>query len=148
MDKGRKGVHTETVFELIQLDDRSVPVDVNLDYDPGEPHAVQLTLALLGGDPVTWLVGRELLSKGLATRAGDGDIHIEPLSERTALMEFRSADGEAWFRIPVVEIAEFLHDTYEVIPQNRESEWLDVDGAVIRLVAQDADFGEAKRKDR
>jgi hypothetical protein len=148
MDNVRQGTHAETVFELIQLDDRPIPVDVNLDYDPKDPHAIRITLALLGSDPVTWLVGRALLANGLTSPSGEGDIRVAPVSDDTALLEFRSADGEAWFRILIPEIAEFLEDTYEVVPQNCESEWLDLDGALSKLIAEDADLGEANRKDR
>jgi hypothetical protein len=148
MEKIRRGIHTETVFELIQLDDRCVPVDVDLDYDPQEPHAIRISLALQGSEPVKWVVGRELLSDGLITRTGDGDVRVMPLSDDAALMEFRSADGEAWFRMPSGEIAEFLQDTFEVVPRNRESEWIDLDDTLSRLPADDSDLGELKRRDR
>jgi hypothetical protein len=148
MDKIKQGTHTETVFELIQLDDRPVPVDIDLNYDLREPHAVRLTLALAGGEPVTWLVGRALLADGLTTRSGEGDIRLSPLSQTIALLELRSADDQAWFRVPTPEITEFLRDTYDLVPQNRELEWLDLDAALTRLLTEDAELGDAKRKDR
>jgi hypothetical protein len=148
MDKTLQGTHTETVFELIQLDDRPVPVDADLNYNAQQPHSVRLTLALAGSDPVTWLIGRGLLADGLTTRTGDGDIRLMPLSEDAALLELRSTEMQAWFRIPTREIAEFLADTYEVVPRNRESEWLDLDSALIKLIAEGTALGDGKRKDR
>jgi hypothetical protein len=148
MDKIHPGIQAETVFELIQLDDRSVPVDVTLAYEAGQPHAVHLTLVLAGSDSVAWLVSRDLLAEGFVAPVGDGDIRLSPLSDQHALLELRSAEGEAWFRIPTDEMLDFLEDSYQLVPKNREAEWLDMDSSLSALLAVDVDLGDANRKDR
>jgi hypothetical protein len=132
-------VCAETVFDLVDLDQRAVPVDVELSYHTGDPHAVRLRLALRGCTPVTWLVSRSLLAEGMLATTGEGDVRLWPLSNDHALLELRSDEGVATFRAPVPELEEFLADTYDVIAPSREAEWLDIDAALEGLLTAEAE---------
>jgi Streptomyces sporulation and cell division protein, SsgA len=138
MDNIAKRVGRKTVFELIRLDDGQLSVDVDLSYDTRHPHTVRLTLAMAGGVRVTWLVSRAMLAEGLTTPVGVGDVRFLPLSPQTSLLLLRSGGDQAWFRMPVVEIAEFLGATHDLVPADRECEWFDFDAALATVLAEDA----------
>jgi hypothetical protein len=46
-----------------------------------------------------------------------------------------SPDGNALFEVPRSVLVRFLRRTYVVVPRGRETEYLDVDAAVNRLLA-------------
>ena len=52
------------------------PVYAELRYRCDDPFAVQMRLSIPGSQLVTWTVGRDLLSTGLAQPSGLGDVHI------------------------------------------------------------------------
>src|SRR5664280_3880046 len=54
------------------------PVHAELRYRCDDPFAVQMRLSIPGSQLVTWTVGRDLLSTGLAQPSGLGDVHIYP----------------------------------------------------------------------
>src|SRR3954451_7948540 len=67
-------------------------------YDARDPYAVSITFgpARVGGkDPVTWLVGRELLRAGLDRPTGDGDVRVGPAARSDVLfLHLRTHSGE------------------------------------------------------
>jgi len=54
------------------------PVHAELQYRCDDPFAVQMRLSIPGSQLVTWTVGRDLLSTGLAQPSGLGDVRIYP----------------------------------------------------------------------
>ncbi len=50
-------------------------------------------------------------------------------------MALSSPDGNALFEVPRSVLVRFLRRTYVVVPRGRESDHLDVDAAVNRLLA-------------
>jgi len=148
MSKRDKHIHTESVFQLVQLDDRPLPVDVDLDYDIDDPYAVRMTLAIPGIEPVSWRVGRDLLCEGLRGIAGEGDVRVRTISNDTVLLELKSPDADAWFNVPAGELAEFLDDTYAAVPMYLESEWIDMDDALHALLTEAAEQTRLGRTDR
>jgi hypothetical protein len=136
MMTNRARVHLETAFELIQLDDRPVTVDVELEYDALDPYAVRIELAAPGGPRVPWVLGRELLLAGLHAPAGEGDVRLQPIAGDIALLELRSEQGQAWFHLPISQIAQFLDDSYDIVPKDQESDRLgdDFDAALHALL--------------
>jgi hypothetical protein len=131
-----KGAHTETVFELIRFEDRPIPVDVDLDFDAADPLAVRISLALHAGEPVAWVVGRDLLTAGLQAPSGAGDVRLQPVADNVALLELTSVDGQSRFYVPISDLAEFLDESYVIVARHRESDRLapDLDHALRTLL--------------
>jgi hypothetical protein len=92
-----------------------------------------------GGGPVSWSFARELLVTGLDEPAGIGDVRVwpswaSPRGDFVALA-LSSPDGNALFEVPRSILVRFLRRTYVAVPRGRESDHLDVDTAVNRLLA-------------
>ena len=61
------------------MDDRGIrhEIDTVLSYAASDPFAVAMTFVTSDGDLV-WTFGRDLLIRGTAAPAGDGDVHVSP----------------------------------------------------------------------
>ena len=66
--------------------------------------------------------------------AGAEPLNKPPRGDFVALA-LSSPDGNALFEVPRSVLVRFLRRTYVVVPRGRESEHLDVDAAVNRLLA-------------
>src|SRR3712207_7533550 len=86
---------------------------------------------------VSWSFARELLVTGLDEPAGIGDVRVWPWATPRGdfvALALSSPDGNALFEVPRSVLVRFLRRTYVVVPRGRESEHLDVDAAVNRLL--------------
>ncbi|MHA6761639.1 SsgA family sporulation/cell division regulator [Streptacidiphilus sp. PAMC 29251] len=100
-------------------------VDVTLGYNPADPYAVRLTFHLPGDEPVTWILGRELLLDGINCRSGEGDVVVEPVAgEDPDFPDVRillsSPAGTAVLYSPALPLIEFLGRTDQVLPLGQE----------------------------
>jgi len=111
-------------------------VSAELEYDTRDPYAVALVLHA-GPSVIRWLFGRDLLTDGLLTRCGDGDVRIGPAADPALVfVELSSPDGAAVLEAPATEIAEFLDRTYDVVPGGGETGWFDFDEEMQKLSYQ------------
>lgn len=133
-------VATHLVME--QLDDvaglTTHPLDVTLSYDPADPIALTLTLHVEPA-PVRWTFARELLTDGMFEPTGDGDVCVWPCLDLTGasvvMLELTSPSGEFLGRLATRDVAPFVRRMLAVVPLGSESDQLDLDALVERLVA-------------
>ncbi len=93
-----------------------------LRYSAHDPWAVRLVLLLEESGPdtpesVEWVFSRELLTSGLASPIGEGDVRVR-VEGRTAVVELA---GQAGVLLPLDGLVEFLADAYDVVPTGGES---------------------------
>lgn len=133
-------VEVETSLRLVTPDATGLPVRASLRFDPEDPYAVHVLFHAESatGEPVGWSFARELLVTGLDEPAGIGDVRVWPWNSTRGdfvALALSSPDGNALFEVPRSVLVRFLRRTYIAVPRGRESEHLDVDAAVTRLLA-------------
>lgn len=112
-------IGTATVVEFIRPDGTVEPMNVDLQYRSDDPHAVTLRFHTRDQES-TWLVGRELLSDGLLSPAGIGDVRLRPHAGDVLVLELFTEDSHAVFHLSSDELNRFLQSTYAVVPAGRE----------------------------
>ncbi|MFL6239621.1 MAG: SsgA family sporulation/cell division regulator [Actinomycetes bacterium] len=130
-------ISTALNLSLVVPGDEPLPVDATLEYDVADPFAVHLVIAA-GDGLVRWSFSRDLLTEGVKTPAGEGDVRIIPVgarNERRIRVVLSSPDGAATLEAPLGEMVEFLTATYAAVPSGTESDLLDVDALVAQLLA-------------
>ncbi|WP_309221657.1 SsgA family sporulation/cell division regulator [Streptomyces sp. Act143] len=108
-------------------------------YDPDAPWVVSVELAVEHGPRVLWRIGREILQQGLHSVSGLGDIQMWPSSfgdGATARLQLTSRDTAALFELPVPPLAQWLADTYELVPAGAELSEIDWDAATADLLQE------------
>ncbi len=140
-------VEVETSLWLVARDADALPVRASLRYDPDDPYAVHVLFHAesTGGEPVRWSFARELLLTGLDEPAGVGDVRVWPWARPPEsgasrrgdfiTLVLSSPEGNALFEVPRSVLVRFLRRTYVAVPRGRESDHLDLDGMVNRLLA-------------
>jgi hypothetical protein len=95
---------------------------------------VHIAFCVGKGEPVEWMVARDLLSTGMWRRSGVGDVTVGPsvgsatgASGSVMNIEISSPNGHAHFEAAVKEISNFLRRTYQVVPAGEESVHLDAE---------------------
>lgn len=108
-----------------------------LRYDPTDPFAVRLVVCPGVDAPVEWVFARELLAHGIAEPAGEGDVTIEPLrtAGRRQLQITLATDRVASLCTPIDRVAEFLVETYALVPSGCELDAVDLDAEIAQLFA-------------
>ena len=112
-------IGTATVVEFIRPDGMVEPMNVDLQFRSDDPHAVTLRFHTSDQES-TWLVGRELLSEGLTSPAGIGDVRLRPDHGDVLVLELFTEDSHAVFHLSAGELGRFLDSTYAVVPAGRE----------------------------
>ncbi|MFF2080069.1 SsgA family sporulation/cell division regulator [Kitasatospora sp. NPDC058162] len=120
-----------------------VPVDAELRFDASLPYAACLAFPLTPcgctGDAarVCWYFSRELLDEGRLGPVGSGDVQIRPGPGGEVLITLRGPVGRAVLSTPEHLVTAFLADTFALVPAGSESDHLDVDAALARLLPAD-----------
>jgi hypothetical protein len=130
-------ISTTLTLSLVLPGDEPLPVDASLEYDATDPFAIHLDIAT-GDGMVRWSIARELLTQGVETPAGFGDVRIIPIGGRhgrRVRLALTSPDGAATLEAPLAEMVEFLAATYAAVPSGCESDLLDLDSLVAQLLA-------------
>ncbi len=114
-------------------------LEAELRYDPADPFAVSLAIGVDCGEPVVWTFARELLSAGVNSAAGEGDITLEPeLSEgfgvERRLRITLATDCMATMLASADRVVEFLVETYAVVPTGAELDRVDLDAEIAALL--------------
>ncbi len=123
----------EVGLRLAVPDRTAVPLVARLDYAASDPYAIKVAFHTGEEDPVEWIFARELLTVGIMRPAGEGDVRVWPGSsegERVINISLSSPFGKAHFDAPVSPLAEFLHETYEIVPAGQEEEHVDLDDEI------------------
>lgn len=131
-------VTSEISLQLVVPGDASVPLPVSLRYEAGDPYAVHATFRTGRGEGVEWVFARELLAAGSLGPAGEGDVRVWPgehHGEPSVFVALTSPDGEALLAAPAEELTSFVQRTYGTVPPGAESRHVDVDSALVQLLA-------------
>ncbi len=118
----------------------ALPVRADLRYDVSDPYAVQMsfhTSSQSRGDVVQWTFARQLLSSGVAAPSGEGDVKVWPSTGSgpdVVCLALSSPSGRALFEVPLVDLVQFLGETYEAVPSGGESAHVDVDAELALLL--------------
>jgi hypothetical protein len=108
-----------------------------LQYDRKDPFAVRMAFpapATLEGTEVSWEFSRELLTTGMDTPAGVGDVRIRPFGHNRTALEFHAVEGIAMVHVRTSELRRFLKRAQALVPVGDEYRFLDLDGALTDLL--------------
>ncbi|MER5201286.1 SsgA family sporulation/cell division regulator [Streptomyces sp. NPDC002755] len=117
-------------------DELPVPLPAELRYDTSDPYAVCLSLGAPVARPVDWVFSRALLTEGLRTPSGIGDVMVIPRHGgglRTVRIVLRSNAGAALIEIATRPVAAFLRKTVSLVSPGTESRHIDMDRALTEL---------------
>lgn len=122
-------------LELLHDEGRITSLEASLIYEPADPYAVTLDIALPDGDKRTWLFGRTLLADGMAQRAGagGGDVVIWPCQNDELHITLRSPEGTADLHTVMDDVDSFLEMTYAAVPRGEELDAVDVDSELNEI---------------
>lgn len=134
-------VSAEFPVRLVVLEQElAVDLLASLHYTAADPYAVRLAFHLGPDDHVEWVVARDLLSGGLETGTGPGDVRVwparpgDPASGPAIYIELTSPAGGALFEVPRGDLADFLRDTTRIVPHGTERAFIDIDGELADLL--------------
>jgi hypothetical protein len=111
-------------------------LDAELHYDIGDPFAVTLHIGTDCDEPVVWVFARDLLSAGVATPAGEGDITVEParMAGERMLRITLATDCVATMLAPSDTVVEFLVESYARVPTGTETDHVDFEAEIASLL--------------
>ena len=136
--KATSGLAQDIEMDCVDAAGQSMKLDASLGYQPSDPYAVAVTFRTPGGD-VVWTFARELLARGLAAPAGEGDVHVWPClssdGRAVIIIELRSPDGELLVQAPALEITAFVNQSIALVPEGAESSQFDIDELIGQLLA-------------
>lgn len=108
--------------------DLEIPMELVFSYDPADPWAVRVSFEQ-PGEPVEWVLSRELLRTGIRTACGTGDVRLWPLRRggRGGRLRIRLGgtglpvlvDVDRW------ALRAWLSATYRAVPAGTEAERID-----------------------
>jgi hypothetical protein len=113
-------------------------VPAELRYTSRDPYAVTLTFHSRC-QSVPWTFARTLLSCGLTTRTGDGDVHTWPdvndEGHPVVAIELCSREDRALVDVDVPDAVDFITGTYTIVAAGKESLHLDLDATIAAIRA-------------
>ncbi|MEY9933975.1 hypothetical protein ABH926_008638 [Catenulispora sp. GP43] len=132
---------------VVTSDERMAGVPAVLRYRSDDPFAVRL--AFLDVDPgadgegegdgeivdgIEWVFARDLLTDGLHTPTGEGDVRVWPFGPGDLMIELRSGASTALVITPQAAVRLFLCHIYAIVPAGAEPGYLNLDRELARLV--------------
>ncbi|HEX3785869.1 MAG TPA: SsgA family sporulation/cell division regulator [Pseudonocardiaceae bacterium] len=137
MDRQHTTITAPAIFGLLGKDGVATPVPAQLRYRTQDPFAITISFAVGPGRVIEWMLDRDLLTSGITAHAGQGDIRIMPAPNQPELVfiGLNSPSGKAALRTFAIDLTEFLHRTYDLVPEGTEELWSDMDGLLAQLLA-------------
>ncbi|MDP9437019.1 MAG: SsgA family sporulation/cell division regulator [Actinomycetota bacterium] len=135
-------VHAELELHLVVPGGPTLPVRADLRYAADDPWAVHVAFhtGADGDGTVRWIFARQLLTDGISTSVGEGDVRLWPSmgsgGERVLSLAMTSPSGSALFEIDRDAVVEFLQQTYLVVPTGTEETVIDLDAELAGLLAE------------
>ena len=133
-------IRSTAVFDLVGPPNPPVPVQVEMRYDTRDPYAVQAAFRTGRAGWVEWVFSRDLLTEGLITAAGAGDVRIRP-SEGDSRGRSRSSSARPRATPPSAPRAARCRSsstrTHEIVAPGAEDDWLDLEHALGLLLSSD-----------
>ncbi len=132
-------VTAELELRLVVPGGPSLPIRAGLRYETADPWAVRVAFQTGGeGDGVVeWMFARQLLTDGVATTVGEGDVRVWPTQvdgDYFVNLAMASPSGSALFEIDRDALVEFLQQTYLAVPTGSEEEVVDLDAELALLL--------------
>ncbi|MFB6815526.1 SsgA family sporulation/cell division regulator [Streptomyces sp. NPDC056347] len=124
-------------MHLVLAPHEHVTVPARLRYRPNDPYAVSFAFRTGAESPVTWTFARDLLADGLLRLAGEGDVLLWPSGtghHAVLNIALSSPAGRARLAAPLREVTDWLTRTYQLVPAGRETDDLDVEAELCRLL--------------
>lgn len=108
-----------------------------LRYDPNDPLAVTLAIGTECEAPVVWIFGRDLLAQGVNCISGEGDITVEPASDRETreILFTLATDCLATMTADRDKVLEFLVASFTAVPSGCEMDRIDFDTEIAALLS-------------
>ncbi|HET8560949.1 MAG TPA: SsgA family sporulation/cell division regulator [Marmoricola sp.] len=126
----------------LQMLDAAEALTGTFRYAPADPWAVTVELHSPTGATVTWTFARDLLVHGRYEPVGDGDVHVWPCLSMDAsavvVIELDPGEHGVLLEASARELTAFVDETLAVVPAGTESEQLDIDAALSRLLSGSA----------
>jgi hypothetical protein len=138
-------ISAELGLRLVIPQQTIVPLVASLYYSGSDPYAVRMAFHVGTDEPVEWIFARDLLTSGIESPQGEGDVKVWP-SERSSTeghdldmigtadtdyavlnIELSSPFGEAHFEAPAQAMSAFLGRTYHIVPAGQESNYIDIE---------------------
>ncbi|MFF6906752.1 SsgA family sporulation/cell division regulator [Streptomyces sp. NPDC012389] len=116
---------------------RMETLPATLSYDRKDPFAVRMAFpapATLEGTEVSWEFSRELLTAGVDTPTGEGDVRVRPFGYERTVLEFHAAEGIAMVHVRTAELRHFLERAQELVPVGDEYRYLELDRNLTDLL--------------
>ncbi|MFD5486477.1 SsgA family sporulation/cell division regulator [Streptomyces virginiae] len=105
------------------------PLRATFEWSSGDPLEVEVTFHPVGADDVTWVIGRDLLARGLRTLAGTGEVRVRPSAgpgrAGQVLLRLGTAPPYALFLLDRAGLESWLEKTWTAVPAGAEAERLD-----------------------
>jgi hypothetical protein len=137
MKKSLEVVERQVAVQLVVSHVYSLPLCVRLRYEPADPYVVRAAFFVDCGEPVEWVLGRDLLAGGLEGSAGHADVRIWSAAGRgdeSIYIALGSSAGTALLEVPVQDISSFLEDTEALVPRGTEAGLIDWDAELAHLL--------------
>jgi expansin (peptidoglycan-binding protein) len=142
MEPTSRVVSRNLTLELIDVTGEASRLDGELEYNAADPFAVAAVFRA-GAAPIRWVFARDLLAEGIFTPMGEGDVRVWPCldirGQAVVVLELTSPDGEALLQACSRDVNDFLQHTFQVVPRGTEDVQLDLDDALLRLLAEGSD---------
>src|SRR5207245_11334793 len=122
-------ISAELGLKLVVPQQTIVPLVASMYYSGSDPYAVRMAFHVGTDEPVEWIFARDLLSAGIESRQGEGDVQVWPsprscaadLTDGSVLnIELSSPFGQAHFEAPAEAMSAFLRRTYQIVPAGKE----------------------------
>jgi hypothetical protein len=141
-------ISAELGLKLVVPQQTIVPLVASMYYSGSDPYAVRMAFHVGTDEPVEWIFARDLLAAGIESRHGDGDVQVWPslasVAETSDLdvigmtesqgpqgkvlnIELSSPFGQAHFEAPAEAMSAFLARTYQIVPADQESGYIDIE---------------------
>ena len=142
----RTAVSAELGLGLVGPERTIVPLMASLSYSCQDPYAVKIAFHVGTDEPVEWTLARDLLAAALHAREGIGDVQAWPsaasgdgltgLGQQVLNISMTSPFGHAQFEASAAAVEAFLGQTYQVVPDGHESDFMDFDAELTELLSQ------------
>ena len=145
-NSSRTAVSAELGLGLVGPEQMIVPLMASLSYSCQDPYAVKIAFHVGTDEPVEWILARDLLAAALHSREGIGDVQAWPsaasgdgvagIGHQVLNISMTSPFGHAQFEASAAAVDAFLAQTYQVVPDGHESDYLDFDAELTELLSQ------------
>jgi hypothetical protein len=145
-NSSRTAVSAELGLGLVGPEQTIVPLMASLSYSCQDPYAVKIAFHVGTDEPVEWTLARDLLAAALHSREGIGDVQAWPsaasdgevagIGQKVLNISMTSPFGHAQFEASAAAVDSFLAQTYQVVPDGHESDYMDFDAELAELLSQ------------